>query len=160
MSNIIDSIQLSGTVYTLSAQTSGGGSITIDPTLDSGSTNPVANSAITTAINTISEALSGKTNESDFSAHTANTQIHVTTAQTASWDAKSNFSGSYNDLTNKPTIPATTSAVTSGSTDAITSGGVYAQMGGFKLLQITQADYDSLVQGGTVDPNTIYYIVN
>lgn len=31
--------------------TGGGGSITIDPTLDSGSTNPVANSAITTAIN-------------------------------------------------------------------------------------------------------------
>jgi hypothetical protein len=38
-------------------------------------------------------------------AHTANTDIHVTTAQTSAWDAKSNFSGSYNDLTNKPTIP-------------------------------------------------------
>lgn len=38
-------------------------------------------------------------------AHTANTDIHVTTTQTSAWDAKSNFSGSYNDLTNKPTIP-------------------------------------------------------
>lgn len=45
MSNIIDKIQLSGITYDI-----GGGSITIDPTLDSGSTNPVANSAITTAL--------------------------------------------------------------------------------------------------------------
>ena len=35
----------------------GGGSITIDPSLDSGSTNAVANSAITTAINTVSGAI-------------------------------------------------------------------------------------------------------
>lgn len=47
MSNIIDSIRLSGTTYQI--QGSGGG-ITVDPTLDSGSTNPVANSAITTAL--------------------------------------------------------------------------------------------------------------
>ena len=45
--NIIDSIRLSGTTYQI--QGSGGG-ITVDPTLDSGSTNPVANSAITTAL--------------------------------------------------------------------------------------------------------------
>ncbi len=45
MSNIIDKIQVSGVTYDI-----GGGSITIDPTLDSGSTNPVANSAITTAL--------------------------------------------------------------------------------------------------------------
>ena len=47
MSNIIDSIRLSGTTYQI--QGSGGG-ITVDPTLDSGSTNPVANSAITAAL--------------------------------------------------------------------------------------------------------------
>lgn len=35
----------------------GGGGITIDPSLDSGSTNPVANSAITTAINAVSGAV-------------------------------------------------------------------------------------------------------
>ena len=45
--SIIDSIRLSGTTYQI--QGSGGG-ITVDPTLDSGSTNPVANSAITTAL--------------------------------------------------------------------------------------------------------------
>lgn len=74
---IIDKIQLSGTVYTIGNETTtavtsastdneiptakavydaipqggGGGSIAIDTSLDSGSTNPVANSAITNAIN-------------------------------------------------------------------------------------------------------------
>jgi hypothetical protein len=79
----------------------------------------------------IDQSISGKTNQSDFSAHTANTSIHVTTAQTASWDAKSNFSGSYNDLTNKPTIPS------------IWSG--------------TEAQW-SLISGGTLDNNTIYLV--
>lgn len=60
----------------------------------------------------IDQSISGKTNQSDFSAHTANTSIHVTTAQTASWDAKSDFSGSYNDLTDKPTIPTSNTAFT------------------------------------------------
>ena len=44
MSNIIDSIRLSGTTYQIQ------GEITVDAALDSGSTNPVANSAITTAL--------------------------------------------------------------------------------------------------------------
>lgn len=79
----------------------------------------------------IDQSISGKTNQSDFSAHTANTSIHVTTAQTASWDAKSDFSGSYNDLTNKPTIPS------------IWSG--------------TEAQW-SQISGGTLDNNTIYLV--
>ena len=51
MSNIIDKIQLSGVTYDIG----GGGGVTIDPTLDSGSTNAVANSAITTALNAKSD---------------------------------------------------------------------------------------------------------
>lgn len=86
----------------------GGGTITIDPSLDSGSTNAVANSAITNAI----EAVSGA-------------------------------------------IPTTTSAVTSGSTDVVESGAVYTQMGGLKLVKLTQTEYDSL---GTKDSNTLYVI--
>ena len=65
-------------------------------------------------------------------------------------------SGSYNDLTNKPTIPTSTSAVTSGSTDVITSGGVYQQMGGLKLVKLTQSAYDAL--SPNYDSNTIYFI--
>ena len=245
----------------------GGGSITIDPSLNSGSTNPVANSAITNAINSkvsdisfdtdmgvkrflrfstpksfnkfllqnfkingtpvlkdgyvtsdnlvnynlvpssaittsitssstdaqvpsakavydalqgggggggitsgevqnmIDESISGKADTSAvtevnnaLTAHTANTQIHVTTAQTAAWDAKSDFSGSYNDLTNKPTIPTTTSAVTSGSTDVVESGAVYDQMGGMKILHLTQAQYDAL--SPNYDNTTLYVITN
>ena len=54
----------------------------------------------------------------------------------------------------------TTSAVTSGSTDAITSGGVYAQLDGIKIKKITQSAYDALVQAGTVDANTLYVITD
>ena len=53
-----------------------------------------------------------------------------------------------------------TSAVTSGSTDVITSGGVYEQMDGVKIKKITQSAYDALVQGGTVDANTLYFITD
>lgn len=146
----------------------GGGSITIDPSLDSGSTNAVANSAITNGFDTYTcqknndngevryfyfptpshpyggtaiiknFSINGRcpltqTNGSNsyidkfslvetsaFTAHTADTTIHVTTAQTAAWDAKSNFSGSYNDLTGKPTIPTSASQLTN-DTGYITS---------------------------------------
>jgi len=37
-------------------------------------------------------------------------------------------SGSYSDLSNKPTIPTTTDSVTSGSTAALTSGGAYTAL--------------------------------
>lgn len=59
-----------------------------------------------------------------------------------------------------PTVPTTTSAVTSGSTDVVESGAVYDQLGGLKLRQVTQADYDALVSGGTVDSSTLYIITN
>lgn len=39
----------------------------------------------------------------------------VTDTEKATWNAKSNFSGSYNDLTNKPTIPSKTSQLTNDS---------------------------------------------
>ena len=51
---IIDKIQLSGTVYTIGSE-----GVTIDPSLDSGSTNAVANSAITIAINAVNDKLGG-----------------------------------------------------------------------------------------------------
>ena len=57
-------IRQNGDIYIVSGNTDiklqdhigGGGSITIDPSLDSGSTNPVANSAITAAINAKADA--------------------------------------------------------------------------------------------------------
>ncbi len=52
---------------------------------------------------------------------------------------------------------AVTSAVTSGSTDVVTSGGVYDQLGGMKIVKLTQSAYDALT---TKDASTIYFIVN
>ena len=40
---------------------------------------------------------------------------HVTASERQSWNNKSDFSGSYNDLTNKPTIPSKTSQLTNDS---------------------------------------------
>ena len=53
----------------------------------------------------------------DLNTHTSNTDIHVTAADKARWDAGSGsgFSGDYNDLINKPTIPSKTSDLTNDS---------------------------------------------
>ena len=90
----------------------------------------------------------------------AQTQSAITAAVSGKVDTSSlatvATSGSYNDLTNKPTIPTSTSAVTSGSTDVVTSGGVYDQMGGLKLVKLTQQEYDAL--SPNYDNNTLYVI--
>ena len=46
------------------------------------------------------------------SKHINDTNIHVTNEDKEKWNAKSNFSGSYNDLTNKPPIPSLTGYAT------------------------------------------------
>lgn len=85
----------------------------------------------------VDTSINSKASESDLSAltdvvsaHTANTDIHVTTAQTAAWNAKSDFSGSYNDLTDKPTIPTVPTSNTAFTNDAgyITSGDAQTQI--------------------------------
>lgn len=50
----------------------------------------------------------------EFHAHASNTSIHVTPADKTRWDGKSDFSGRYEDLTGKPTIPQ---AANNGKTD-------------------------------------------
>jgi phage tail tape-measure protein len=67
MSNIIDSIRLSGVTYTI--QDSGGGGIT------SGEVQTM-----------IDENISGKTDVSAFTAHTADTTAHTTSAEKSSWN--------------------------------------------------------------------------
>lgn len=77
--------------------------------------------------------------------HTANTDVHVTSAEKSTWNAKSDFSGDYNDLINKLSagtnitivdnvISATggggggtvESAITSGSTNAVESKAIWS----------------------------------
>ena len=58
------------------------------------------------------------------------THRFVTDTEKATWDAKSNFSGSYNDLTNKPTIPTVDAALSSTSTNAIQNKAVSSALSG------------------------------
>lgn len=97
---------------------------------------------------------------------TTSTHKFVTSADKTAWNAKSDFSGSYNDLTNKPTIPAaqvssdwnassgvaqilnkptlgtaaaanTTTSITSGGTGLPTSDTVYSVTGDKTSLTTT-----------------------
>ena len=103
-------------------------------------------------INTVSGDVADKASQSALdllngvvTAHTANTTVHVTSAEKAIWNAKSDFSGDYNDLTNKLSagtnitivdnvISATggggggtvESAITSGSTNAVESKAIWS----------------------------------
>ena len=55
----------------------------------------------------VDAGLTKKANATDLHSHDNKVALDtVTSEKIASWDAKSNFSGSYNDLTNKPTIPS------------------------------------------------------
>lgn len=82
--------------------------------------------------------LAEKVSESDFqtlsgvvTSHTSNSDIHVTSTDKTNWNNKSDFSGSYNDLSDKPTIPSIWSG----------SEAQWAQ-----------------ISGGTLDNNTIYLV--
>ena len=142
MSNIIDSIQLSGTVYTISGS-GGGGNPTVELTQAEYDALVTAGTVSADTYYIITDAQTPEISAITSAVTSGSTDGEIPTAK-AVYDA----------------IPTTTSAVTSGSTAAVESGGVYNQLGGLKLLQITQAAYDALVQSGTVDPSTIYYIVN
>ena len=63
-------------------------------------------------------SVTGKVDTTAFTAHTADTVIHVTSAEKAAWNAKSDFSGDYDDLTNKPTIPTVPTSNTAFTNDA------------------------------------------
>lgn len=63
--------------------------------------------------------ISGKADKSDLTSHTGNTTVHITAAERTAWNNKSNFSGNYNDLTNKPTIPTVSVKSVNGKTGAV-----------------------------------------
>ncbi len=60
--------------------------------------------------------ISGKADKTELHNHSNKTVLDsITSAKVVEWDNKSGFSGSYNDLTNKPTIPTKTSQLTNDS---------------------------------------------
>ena len=180
MPNIIDKIQISGTVYTIGSE-----GITVDPTLDSGSTNAVANSAITKTLYTAAKAdgdgngYVGSIEAKDdstyldrliwgFSAtrykrslggyNSNNTQ--GVNFYCSSINGVRTVSKNYQNVGhfNLVETSAITTSVTSSSTDAQvpSAKAVNDKLGGLSLVKLTQAEYDALA---TKDSNVLYVIV-
>lgn len=59
-------------------------------------------------------------------------------------------------IDNKVDTSDVTTAVTSGSTDVVTSGGVYEALGGMKIVKLTESEYAGLA---TKDPNVLYVVI-
>lgn len=103
--------------------------VTVDSALSSTSENPVQNKVINSALNAKADSsdiptkTSDLTNDSGFITgytetdpiFSASAASGITSANISTWNGKSDFSGSYNDLTNKPTIPSKTSQLTNDS---------------------------------------------
>lgn len=85
----------------------------------------------------------------------------VTSQEKDTWNGKSDFSGDYNDLSNKPTIPSVPSnedATSGGSTlSLVTTGEKYNWNNKANIWRGTQAEYDLI---NTPDNNTIYIIIS
>lgn len=94
--------------------------VTVDSALSSTSENPVQNKVINSALGAKADSsdiptkTSDLTNDSGFITgytetdpiFSASAAAGITSANITTWNNKSDFSGNYNDLTNKPTIPA------------------------------------------------------
>lgn len=179
-------------------------SVTVDPTLDSGSTNPVANSAITQAIDAKQDLLSHYTedyNEAKITFEADGLTTGETTFQAGGFDTYGTFEDGddkyeaslnisdrtvslyYAHLSGETTLESgnldfssdanglsvdvgdendTTlfKVQPSGATindDAIVTD---SRLDGLSFVRCTQAEYDALVQGGTVDADTLYVITN
>ena len=113
---------LTGAVNTLSGDVS-----TLSGAVDS---NHNAITAVVGDVQTLSGQVQG--DETILTGHTANTDIHVTASDKQNWNNKSDFSGSYNDLTDKPTIPVVPTNVSAFNNDAgyATSGYVDSSVSG------------------------------
>lgn len=138
-------VRQNGDIYITSGGTSTSSMIKLQDALATAGGSGITSGQVQTMID---ESISGKTNQSDFNEHTANTTVHVTSAEKNTWNAKSDFSGDYNDLTNKPTIPN----YTAGSGITISNNVISA-----KIWSGTLAQYNAL---STKNADTIYLIYN
>ena len=134
----------------------GGGSITVDTSLDSGSTNAIANNAVTN--NTLSGGV-----ESDIALGVI--RFWKNNGQVALYRRFGTINGKHvmvNGTTGEPHFQlvetsAVTTSVSSTSTDSQvpSAKAVYDQLGGLKLVKLSQSQYDALQ---TKDQNTLYII--
>ena len=158
----------------------GSGGVTVDTSLDSGSTNPVANSAITNAIYNQTARFDGNASDGYLvslspyedenyigiiggkiktlanSTPQSSSAIYLYTSTINGKKTLSKSSSNTKDFSLVETSAITTS-ISSSSTDAqVTSAkAVYDQFGGLKLVKLTQSEFDSL---DAKDSNTLYII--
>ena len=97
-----------GTTSTFTVTNGSDASVTIDSALSSSSTNPVQNKII-------KSALDNKVDSSHTHDDRYYTESEVDTLLDDKLDVSDAFSGSYNDLTNKPSIPSSSSDLSDGS---------------------------------------------
>ena len=145
-------------VYDALQEGGGGGSITVDQSLDSGSTNPVANSAIT------NNTLSGGVETSEYFRAVRFFKNNGQVAFYKRFAAINGNSVMVDGTTSAPDFnlvetSAITTSVTSSSTDTQvpSAKAVNDKLGGLSLVKLTQSEYDSLT---TKDNSTLYVIVN
>lgn len=138
-------VRQNGDIYITSGGTSTSSMIKLQDALATAGGSGITSGQVQTMID---KSISGKTNQSDFTKHTANTTVHVTSEEKNTWNAKSDFSGDYNDLTNKPTIPN----YTAGSGITISNNVISA-----KIWSGTLEQYNAL---STKNADTIYLIYN
>lgn len=81
--------------------------IVADAELSATSTNPIQNKAVQAAFSSVNSNIN------------ALQEAMPTPTQKEAWNAKSDFSGSYNDLTDKPTAPTIDAALSATSTNAV-----------------------------------------
>ncbi|WP_406535488.1 hypothetical protein [Methanobrevibacter sp.] len=94
--------------------------------------NALSSKADTSTVTAVNDALT---------AHTADTSIHVTSAEKTTWNNKSDFSGDYNDLTNKPTIPTVPTNISDFTNDAgyITNADIAGKADTSAVTQVNDA---------------------
>ena len=83
----------------------------------------------------------------------------ITETKVTSWDNKSDFSGNYNNLTNKPNIPTKISELENDS-NFTTNSYVNEMLGGKRLVYLTQAEYDILTEEEKNNENIVYSITD
>ena len=154
---------------TISAAGGGGGSVVVDSALSSTSENPVQNKVINSALNNkanssdIPTKVSDLTNDSGFiSSYTETDPVFsasaahgITSSDISNWNNKSDFSGSYTDLTNKPTIPSKTSDLTNDS-DFITKTSYASNQNG-GVIKTDTSTYGTSMYSGYLTGSTRTY---
>lgn len=112
-------------------------------------TATMSQNAITSALSSKADTSAIPTALSQLSEDT--THRVVTDAEKATWNAKSNFDGDYNSLTNKPTIPTKTSQLTNDSNFMTTSdASISKNLTGTTTITINGVSLSLSVSNGTL----------